>query len=357
MLTDLRFAMLTALLIASGTAAGCSRHEATPAATAQGPPVAVQIRPFGTAALAAGLVLPARVRAAEEITLTARTAGRLTALPAREGTRVRRGEAVARFDAPETRNARAAAHSELDAAAMAATVAARQSGRIESLFVARVVAPSDRETAQSAGRDAEARLARARANVEQIETAVTLRAPFDGVVVRRHADVGADLAPGSPVVDLRSSGPLEVVVSIPEGAVTSFQHASIEVETAGGTWRTATIKLLDGMVDFASRTRSARLALKDPAGFVAGAYTRVRVLGTANVAAGVGTAVPNSSLVHRGALTGVFIVHDGHAQLRWLRLGQTLDEQSEVLGGLDRGDSVVVAPGALREGTAVRIGS
>lgn len=357
MLTDLRITTVTALLIASGTAAGCSRHELAPAAPAESPQAVVQVQPFGASAVASGLVLPARVKAAEEATLTARTAGRLTSLPAREGARVRRGEAVARFDAPEMRNALAAAHSELDAAELSATVAARQSGRLESLFVARVVASSDRETAESASRNAEARLARARANLEQIETAVTLRAPFDGVVVRRHADIGADLDLGSPVVDLRSSGPLEVIVAVPEGVVASFQRGSLEVETTAGTWRTATIKLLDGMVDFASRTRTARLALPDPAGFAAGTYTRVRVLGAAHAAAHAGTGVANTSLVHRGALTGVFIARDGHAQLRWLRLGRSFGEQSEVLGGLDPGDSVVVAPGALREGAAVRIGS
>ena len=357
MLADLRFVAFTAMFLVMGSSLGCAGCERarTPADT--GPPITVAVEPFAATAVEGGLVLPARIKAAEEATLTARTAGRLTALTAREGARVRRGDAVARFDAPEMRESLTAARSEREAATLAAAIAARQYARVESLFVARVVSPSDREVAESADRNAAARLAGARARTEQLEAAVTLRAPFDGMVVRRHVDAGADVAFGSPVLDLRSSGALEVVVSVPESAVPSLRRGEIEVEATTGEWRTARVQLLDGMIDFVSRTRTARLALGDPSGFEAGGYTRVRIAGRGASTDSDRKGIASSSIVRRGALTGVYVAEAGRARLRWIRLGVALGERVEVLGGLEVGDLVIVAPESLHDGGAVSVGS
>jgi len=334
---------------------GCARH-AQENAAAVGPPVPVVIETFAAAATSHGVVLPARVKATEEVTLVARAAGRLTAVPAREGARVRQGEPLARFDAPEMREGLEAARAEHEAATLSAAVAARQHARVESLYVARVVSASDRENSESADRNAQSRLARARANLEMLNAASVLRAPFDGVVVRWHRDPGADLAAGEPVVDLRSNAGIEIVVPIPEGLVPDLEQGRIEVAFEDGTWHPARLARFDGMTDFTSRTRTAHLVPAGPARLAPGNYTRVRI-GTTAPAGGASAAIPASSIVRRGALTGVYVVQEGHARLRWVRLGRSQGEREEVLSGLFPGDSVVVTPDALRDGSWVRISS
>ena len=54
---------------------------------------------------------------------------------------------------------------------------------------------------------------------------------------------------------------------------------------------------------------------------------------------------------------GVFVVHEGRARLRWVRLGRSLGSRIEVWGGLALGDSVVVSPESLRDGGTVSAGS
>jgi multidrug efflux pump subunit AcrA (membrane-fusion protein) len=63
--------------------------------------------------------------------------------------------------------------------------------------------------------------------------------------------------------------------------------------------------------------------------------------------------VPASSLVRRGGLTGVFVVSDGRAHLRWVRLGRTDGGQVEVLAGLFPGDEVAVSAAGLADGRRV----
>jgi multidrug efflux pump subunit AcrA (membrane-fusion protein) len=118
-------------------AAGCgTRHAAKPAADGAAPGQVTTIRaiPAGDA----DLVLPAHIAAGEEVMVTARIGGRVTALPYREGDRFAAGAPLASFDAPEAREALRAARAALEAATGRSAQARLQESRIESLFVSRV---------------------------------------------------------------------------------------------------------------------------------------------------------------------------------------------------------------------------
>jgi RND family efflux transporter MFP subunit len=336
-------------LVAASLLAGCGASRHSESGAAQGA-LAVATLTFAPEAAAGLLELPGRVKATEEVTLTARLPARLTALVRREGERVRRGEVLARFEAPETRGALAAARAEHEAAELALEVALRQEARVESLWSARVVSRRERELAESDRRTAEARRATARAAREQLESGVLVRAPFDGRVVRRHADPGADLAAGSPLLDLRSESGNEVVVDVPEGALVLLESGTIHVRL-GETWVETPLARLDGMTDWRTRTRTAHLRV--PGAAEPGAYVRVRLAARGagdGAAASLAGAVPESSLVRRGALAGVFVLDDGAARLRWLKLGRAEAGRVEVLAGLFRGDVVALEPGALTDG-------
>jgi len=236
-------------------------------------------------------------------------------------------------------------------AELALAVASRQSARMESLFASKVVSERDREVADAERRSAEARLESARAALGAIESGTTVRAPFDGVVVRVHADPGADLAPGTPLVDLRSSAGLEVVADVPEGDAAKLATLALSVQIGDGPWRPARLARLEGMTDWRSRSRTAHLTFQGDA--EPGAFARL-ALGTAPGKGGDGS-VPAASLVTRGALSGVFVIEEGAARLRWLKLGRERGERVEVLAGLEPGEKFALVPGSLADGAPVRV--
>ena len=63
--------------------------------------------------------------------------------------------------------------------------------------------------------------------------------------------------------------------------------------------------------------------------------------------------VPDHAVLRRGGLTGVFVVTDGRAWLRWVALGREGGERVEVRAGLIEGERVVVDPAGLVDGVAV----
>jgi hypothetical protein len=55
--------------------------------------------------------------------------------------------------------------------------------------------------------------------------------------------------------------------------------------------------------------------------------------------------VPREALVHRSEVTAVYVVREGAAQLRQVRLGTEADERGvEVLAGLLPGESIALEP-------------
>lgn len=327
---------------------GCARHETVAPAA---PPVRARAARFDAGGGDGTLILPGRIKASEEVTIRARLDARLTAFVVREGDRVSRGAVLARFDAPETRTALAAARAESDAAASAHALALRQHARAESLYALRVISSHDREVADADLSAARARASQATAALDALESGVAVRAPFDAVVIRRHVDAGADLESGTPLLDLRSASAEEAVADIPEGTVAALERGPLRIQSADGAWHAARLARLDGMTDFRSRTRTARLALP-PGAWEPGAFARVAIGGT-NGGAGV---VPASSLTRRGSLAGVYVIESGRARLRWLRLGRESTEGVEVLAGLEPGEIYALDSAGLADGRAIEVG-
>jgi HlyD family secretion protein len=149
----------------------------------------------------------------------AERAGRVAAIPHREGSRVRAGEPLLLLDASTARTqlevARReleAAHAAAEAARASATLARQQYERTASLFKASLVSQGEMDMAKSRLEGAGAELDGAEAQAKRAGSAVTLAqdelahlqvlAPFDGVVSQRLVEVGESVVPGQPVLEV-----------------------------------------------------------------------------------------------------------------------------------------------------------
>lgn len=346
------------LIVALG-APGCGRRdEPARAAADNSPPVPVTVQRVGAGSSGQALILPARVAAREEVTIRATIGARLSALPYAEGASFPAGAVLARFDAAEAKAALAAAQSGLAAAGSRLDLAKRQEARLESLYADRVAALHELELARQDRESAEAAFTAARAAQAGLASGTEVRAPFAGVVVRHHVDPGTTLGAGEAVLDVRSTGAGEIVAAVPEGWSGDLPRARASVRFQSGPWHPAALLRVDGMTDYATRTRTARFHPTDRAiALVPGDFAEVRLESpSATPAQAAATlSVPASSLIRRGALTGVYVIQDGRAWLRWIRLGREDGSGAQVLAGLEPGDDIAVDPSKLADGRAVTV--
>jgi hypothetical protein len=55
----------------------------------------------------------------------------------------------------------------------------------------------------------------------------------------------------------------------------------------------------------------------------------------------------------RGGLTGLYVISEGRARLRWIAAGEPVNGRTEVRAGVSPGERVAVDPADLEDGSAV----
>ncbi len=159
------------------------------------------------------LTAPARA------TIAAQVEGQVTEIRAREGVAVAKGDVLLVID-PERRKLEVAnAEAQLAQAQAELAVASRNYERTKRLSKgnaaseARLDEDRTRESlARSARAGAEAQLGLARRALED----ATVRAPFDGLLARRHVSVGEYLTQGTALYELVALDPIEVEFNLAE---------------------------------------------------------------------------------------------------------------------------------------------
>ncbi len=286
-------------------------------------------------------MLPGSVRADQSATLMARVQGVVTAIRATPGSMVAAGEVLVELDAMELSAMR-------DQAKAQAAQAAADFSRVQRLFDSQTASKAEFDAAQA--RAAASAAAAAQAEVMVGYTRIT--APFAGVVVRRHAEVGDLLSPGRPVIELEDQTTLRLNVEVPESLSAQVAVGAalrVQIPAAGFDAESQVVEVTPA-ADPISRTVLAKLTL--PKGLVAlrsGQFGRVGV----PLAQGELLSVPAAAVVRRGQLDAVFVVADGVARLRLVRLGGAFDGQVAIRAGLSAGELVALEPANLRDGQTV----
>jgi len=269
------------------------------------------------------------VRAKLRATVEAKASGRIVEMPVVPGQKVTAGELLARLDAPEIR-------ARLDQAEATLQQAERDAKRMASLFNQQAASRADYETADSRYLVAKGVVAEARAMMGYVE----ILAPFDGVVTRKWVDVGDQAAPGKPLVDIEDPSQLQLEADVPEAVASRINqdaHMTIRAGQSTGDL-SGTIVEIAPIADPISRTFRVKLDVPASPGLMLGQFARLIV----PVGESTSMRVPTSAVVQRGQMELLFAVENRHARLRLVKTGRRVNDETEILSGLDSGDSVVV---------------
>ena len=381
--------MKSALSISTATLAlllaGCGEPPTSQKA-APAPSMAVSVTSAALVDHRPTQALPGTVRAARAATLMARIPGVVGHITATPGEAVAAGAVLVELDAKEIeakrRQAQAAAAGAKSAIAGAKAGAAEAAAqlklaeadlkRAQQMLKNNAMTQAEADAAEARASAAQARVAAAEANIaatmegqSAAEAAVAeadvmvgytkICAPFAGVVVSKLVDVGDLLAPGRPVIDIEDPTSLQLVVEIPESLAASVAMGSRQRMqiSAAGLDDEATVVEVKPAADPVSRSVQVKLAL--PAGVKgvqSGQFGRVTIA----IPGESMLMVPSESVVHRGQLDAVFVVKDGAAHLRLVRLGANEGERVSIRAGLAAGDQVVTAPPeGLADGQSVTL--
>lgn len=317
------------------------------------------------------------VRSWRRSRLGTEAAGRVVAIPRREGSVVRRGELMLQLDETTARGQLELAQRERDAAAAAvesaraaATLAGLDFRRTEELARQALVSQEQMDEARSRRRSSEAGLDAAEARLEQARASIELArdalghlrvlAPFDAVVTQRFVELGESVVPGQAVLEVLDPDSLYVSAPIDEmdiGRLRPGLPARVTLDPYPDvTWHGRLTRVAPFVNDVLqqNRTLEIEVSLAPEPGHPlpkpgASADVEVIIRQQASV-----LRVPTSAVLegHR-----VMLVDRGRAASREVTTGLRNWDWTEIRDGLKAGDLVITSldrPG-LKPGASVRV--
>jgi len=319
--------------------AGCSRHET--ASVASGPAVRVTAVVVEQVSEPELVALPGTVRAADRAVIAAKIAGTISDLPWGLGQEVKKGSVLAKLSAPEYAAQASRARTQLEQAE-------RELARDRSL--SERGAGTDEAVRRGAEQVQSAKAALAEA--EAMFSYTEIRAPFDGRITARQAYPGDMALPGQTLLTLEGETRFEVEVAVPESLFANVKLGDVvPVELLSGRVQ-ATVAEIAAGADVASRSVMVKLHLLPDARVSSGQFVRAWFSGPSVNK----LRVPIGAITLFGQMERVFVIVNGHAQLRLVRTGANMDGFVDVLSGLDVDEKIVSAPtAALRDGQPVEV--
>ena len=216
--------------------------------------------------------------------------------------------------------------------------------------------------AESTAAEADARLRMANANLRL--TAISLhdaevKAPYAGIVSKKHTEVGAYVSVGAPLVTIIDDQSMEIEADIPAFRLSGLSpNTIVSVELENRTRIDAALRAIIPEENPRTRTRAVR--------FIPAFGNTITTIASNQSVTLLIPAGPegNAVTVHKDALLTkkgkrvVFLAQDGKAFIRQVALGEAIGSRFSVTSGLNSGDMVVIRGNErLRPGTPITFGA
>jgi multidrug efflux pump subunit AcrA (membrane-fusion protein) len=184
-----------------------------------------------------------------------------------------------------------------------------------------------------------------------------ISAPFSGTITRVHVRAGDMAAVRAPLLEMADLSSLVVRIAVPEvhaSAVHEGMTAQVTLDSfTGRTFATRVVRAYPEL-DRRMRTRTVELVLDEPAKLMPGMFARVRlVLDSVENA----LTIPQQAVIVTPAGGQVaYVVADGKAVQRKVKVGIEQAGRVQVLAGLEPGEKIVVTgQERLKDGMDVRV--
>jgi HlyD family secretion protein len=328
-----------------------------------------------------------------------KTGGRLARLKFEEGTRVRKGEVIAEIEHADvdaqleaSRRAVAEAEAQLAQAVAGRDEDIRNLDRQRALMKDGITTDSALSGAQAAAdvsaarvRSSEAAIASARARVRVTEEAIentNVRAPFDGVVIKKRAEIGETVSPfgvagqaareGGAIATIADLTELEVQTEVSENSVAKLSAAmpaEVKLQAYQDQVYKGRLRQIFPSADRAKSIVEVRVTIVDADDHVKPEMTasvtfqeqRARTDQTSSRSPSTApqapvVLVPKRAVATQGGQPVVWVVTGGVAARRAVTLGADRLDQVEVKSGVMAGEPVILNPPAgLTDRGRVRI--
>lgn len=307
-------------------------------------PAFVSVAPVRSETVSQKLEALGNARANESVDISSKISNVVTAVHFGDGQRVNRGQVLVQLDDAQAR-------ADVAAAEAAVAESERLFNRSRELMVTEALSKAQFDQLEATLKANRARLAAAQARLAD----TVIRAPFSGRVGLRRVSVGTLISPGDVITTLDDTSVIKLDFTVPENFLSSLREGLAVRATApafSGRTFTGKVSSIDSRVDVNTRAVTVRALLANEDGALRpGMFLNVSLANDERET----LIIPEQALTPESERQYVFVVADGKAQRREVRIGARRPGSVEVLAGLNAGEQVVVeGTQKVRDGAPVR---
>ncbi|WP_372881547.1 efflux RND transporter periplasmic adaptor subunit [Psychromonas sp.] len=289
------------------------------------------------------VVLDATIEAIDKATLSAQTSGRIIKINFDTNDYVEKDSVLLEITNREQGAQLAAAEAGVLRAEAAYNEAKLTYDRYKKLFPKGAISQGQLDQAKAAAETSKQLINAAQASLTQAKESLDytiIRAPYSGVVTERHVEIGETVNPGEPLFSGMSLTNLRAVTEIPQRHLQALRDNPAFIITLSDGSKLYSDKItLFNYADAQSHAFKVRIDLPVTdklllpgmwvkAEFVRGKSSTIRI--------------PGSAVLTNNELNAVYRNVEGKAVLTQVRVGTKLDDEVEILAGLEDGDKISI---------------
>jgi RND family efflux transporter MFP subunit len=324
------------IALLAGLAIGCKAGKAPPAqgaANGKAPASAIAVSVSNPAlkSVQGEMSFNGTLHAEDEVQVVAETAGKVTGVFVKVGSRVEKGDVLVQID-DELKRA------SFETAQAAYDKSKADWDRAQDLYKQKVISDVERQGLKLALASANANYIGAKRDLDNAK----VRSPQAGVITKTSVSVGSMLAPGAPVAYVVDTTNLKMTIQVGERDILKIKNGmrvAVDSDLYTGAPFSGVVSGVspkgDSALSFPVEIKLSAMASKP---LYDGMSAKARVnLGSRSI-----LAIPRSSIVGSYQDPQVYVVKDGAARLAGVKLGGEYGTDREVLGGLKESDELVV---------------
>ncbi|MEK6477802.1 efflux RND transporter periplasmic adaptor subunit [Catalinimonas sp. 4WD22] len=281
----------------------------------------------------------------EEVELRPETSGRIVGIYFEEGSRVSKGQLLAKIDNSEL-------SAQLNKLKVQEKLAQSEEARQQKLLDIEAISQGEYDVTLN-------QLNTIEAEIELVETQIqktNIVSPFSGVISLRNVSEGGYVSPTTLIASMQQIDPIKVEFSVPERYITEIHEGTVvnfSVTNTNETYQ-AKVYAIDSKIDINTRTVRVRARSNNPENTLKpGAFARIEIILKTFEDA---ILVPSEAILTEMEGQKVFISENGKATSKRIKTGIRNENMVQVIEGLAPKDTLILTGlMSIQDGRSIEI--
>lgn len=289
-----------------------------------------------------------KVEAVQNANLSTRMMGFVNNVYVKVGDKVRKGQLLISINSTDINAQKAQVNASIAGAKAAFKTAEKDYNRYKVLFNDESASQKEMDDITANYEMAKARLEAAKQKKNQVNAQLlytNISAPFSGIVTGKFINNGDMASPGTPLISMEAPEKFQVIAMVPESEITQIKNGtdvSVTIKSSNEVVKGKVTEISTSTKNTGAQYLVKVVLEKTDVTLLSGMFTSVQFPVSKSTSSKI--LIPTASIIKRGELNGVYAVSSSNtALLRWLRLGKTFGDKTEVLSGLSADEKFILS--------------